>query len=113
MSNKLKTFSQNISSDLGGGLDPATVVTIIYIVIEIVKYIQACNKPVSDILPNIRKPGLIDKMRVQAQIRKKLKGRAYHKYGKKIAEAIFKRCENISKKEISDIFDEVARGEKF
>ena len=110
---KIRSFSESVCNDIGSKMDPATIVAIIYIVIEIVKYIQSCKKNTGDILPRIRRPGIVDVAIIQMVVRKKMESKTYKKYGKTIVDSIIKKCSDISKQDIDDIFAEVSKNEKF
>ncbi len=108
---KLKSFSQEVVKE--AGLDPVTIITVIYMVISIAKAIYDChNTHYRNLIIRARTPGPFEKIWMQKKIRRHLKGEAYNKYGKRIIDAIFQKTGELTEAELRDILDEVQKGDK-
>jgi hypothetical protein len=104
-----KKFSEEVGAE--AGLDPITIINVAYMIISIAKAIYDCrNTNYAGIIKSAKNPGPFDKLLIQAKVRRHLKGTAYNRYGRRIADAIFRRAGALTEAELRAIVEEVQNG---
>lgn len=104
---KLKEFADSVSKEVDSKLDPATIVIIINIIVQVIKFIYEHKKSVDGTLTSMRSSGVFDRLMIQSRVMKRLRGKAYSKYGHKIVEAIISRSQNLSATDLEKMLSEI------
>lgn len=111
---KLTNFGTNVANNFNttGGkqevfIDPATILTFVSLVTELVKLLKGCKKSPEDVVETAARPSFADTHRLKAAVRRKIGFVQYWFHGDKIVAEVLKEAKKQSIEDIQEMYEEV------